>query len=157
VNQFAQAVATLQGYAQHAESRSHFLTERYEEALNDLVRNPHRAGDAAVLVDGALANARKKLAHRGELMPRPASPTLEALDAVGGCGQTAAPALPEEPPQWAAALKPRSRRLVGLTAIGFRAVDLARLEELSTPQTWVALSRARAEARLLYASLAEAA
>lgn len=148
MNDFAHAVATLQGYAHRAESRNYILAERYEEALNDLVRNPGRVGNPAELVDAALTNARQKLAHRGRAMPRPATPTLAALEPLGVLGVVAEVA-PEESPSWPDALKPRTRRLLGLTALGYKPRDIAALENIAPATVWVALSRARAEARLL--------
>ncbi len=149
MNEFAQAVATLQGYAGTAASRSHYLTERYDEALNDLLRNPARAGDAGELVDAALANARKKLAHRPALMPRAASDSLARLDETGATGTAPEPAVADELPAWFTKLKPRTRRLIALTALGFPPREVARLEGLTPQQSWVALSRARLRARAL--------
>lgn len=151
MNDFAQAVATLQGYAQRAQSRNYVLAERYDEALNDIVRNPGRSGSATELVDISLANARKKLAHRAAVMPRPATPTLELLGPLGGLGIAVAADL-SEPVGWPQALRPRTRRLLGLTALGFRPRDLAVLDATSPAQARVALCRARAEGRSLFAA-----
>jgi DNA-directed RNA polymerase specialized sigma24 family protein len=147
MNEFAKAAATLQRITQTSASRSHFLTERYDEALNDLVRNPDRPGDARQLVDVALTNSRKKLAHRAPVTPRASSETLDLLEPTGGIGTTAAPTEPDELPDWFVKLRPRTRRLIGLSALGFEPGDVARLDGVSRKSAWEALSRARAEAR----------
>jgi DNA-directed RNA polymerase specialized sigma24 family protein len=149
LNEFVQAVAELQGCARTAASRSHYLTERYDEALNDLVRNPDRPGDAARLVGIAINNGRKKIAHRATRTPRAASDALAIIEITGGAETTPAPAEPEELPEWFTDLSPRTRQLLGLSALGFRPAEIAEIEGVSPKYAWESLSRARAEARAL--------
>jgi hypothetical protein len=147
VDDFAQAVAALQELTSQAESRSYLLTERYEEALNDLVRNPNRPGARDELIKVAVANARKKLARRAERAPLPATPTVEIV-AETAIRYSTPPPESASPAPWVDRLRPRSRRLLGLTALGFPPRELALLENLTPQQTWVALSRARTEGRV---------
>jgi hypothetical protein len=150
LNEFEQAVAELQGCAQTAAPRSHYLTERYDEALNDLIRNPDRPGDVDRLIGAAINNSRKKIALRRAPTPRAASDVLLILEITGGSGTTPAPREPDELPEWFTRLSPRARRLLGLSALGFRPAEIAQIaqiEGVSPKYAWEALSRARAEAR----------
>jgi DNA-directed RNA polymerase specialized sigma24 family protein len=149
LDEFVQAVATLQGYTRTAASRSHYLTERYDEALNDLIRNPDRPGDSDRLVAVAVSNSRKKIALRGVRTPRAASDALAILEITGGARTTSPPSEPQELPEWFTRLRPRSRHLLGLSALGFRPAEIAQIEGVSPKYAWEALSRARAEARAL--------
>ena len=63
----AVAILRMQNGVRRLETRSLFLTERYEAALDDLVRNPHRTGEPRHLIRNALSNARKRNARRARL------------------------------------------------------------------------------------------
>jgi hypothetical protein len=58
----------LQARASFYETRDHWRTEQAEEALNLLLAQPKRHGDPKYLVRNALADARKKLSRRAEIL-----------------------------------------------------------------------------------------
>lgn len=64
----ARAVALLQRRITFYESRDHWRTEQAEEAANLLLAQPHRQGDPEHLVRNALADARRKLSRRAEIL-----------------------------------------------------------------------------------------
>jgi DNA-directed RNA polymerase specialized sigma24 family protein len=152
-NAVCEAVALVQGFSCHYESRSHHVTECCEEALNDLVRNPARSGEPIDLVHTAMRNARKKLRRRSDVATiKAATPLID--DDRGLFGVVAPPALFEEP-AWLGALSPSARRLVALDSLGFTRDEIAADADVSKSQLYVLLSRARAAARESY--LTEAA
>jgi hypothetical protein len=64
----AEAVTLLQARLSRYKSRDYWRTEQAEEALNLLLAELNRKGDAKQLVRNALADARKKLARRAEIL-----------------------------------------------------------------------------------------
>jgi DNA-directed RNA polymerase specialized sigma24 family protein len=75
----ASAVLILQDRLRAVESRDFRRAERYEAALDDLIRNPERAGPVGHLVRNAASYGLKRTARRSRLAPRQAL-TREAPD-----------------------------------------------------------------------------
>lgn len=66
----ADAVRILQERLRSAETRDFRRAERYEAALDDLVRNPGRSGPVGHLVRNATSHGRRRAVRRARLAPR---------------------------------------------------------------------------------------
>jgi hypothetical protein len=140
----AGAIALLQARASFYESRDHWRTEQAEEALNLLLAQPERQGDPKYLVRNALADARKKLSRRAEILNLHGSEIdwleEETSDDFAGL-------LIETTDFLTHCLDPADRALLELACCGEAADAIATRFGLPIARVREELSRARARAR----------
>lgn len=142
-----QACAALYSRIARCQGFDHWSTDQAEEALNELVANPHRPDPPAHQVRNALSNASKKLQRRSALMDE-FSPTLTfGIDvptnhSIAESAHDIHAVLPR--------LSASERQIIELAADGSDAEDIA--GQLGTPvqRSRERLSRARARARSLW-------
>lgn len=135
----ADAVGFLQHLSDRYGSRNFFLGRRYDEALDDLLRQPERRGDPRMLAQGALRNAAKKIDRRNQIAL--IEPVGDRLPEV-----SLEPEDVTELPVWFRDLAAPDRVALGLIALGFGPAAAAQQLELPAERFRVRLFRARSRA-----------
>jgi hypothetical protein len=140
----ADAVGFLQHLSDRYGSRNFFLGRRYDEALDDLLRQPERHGDPRVLAQGALRNAAKKIDRRNQIAL--IEPVGDRLPEV-----LFEPEVATEVPAWFRGLAAPDRAALGLVALGFGPAAAAQQLDLPAERFRVRLFRARSRAAVALA------
>ncbi|WP_207002091.1 hypothetical protein [Trinickia mobilis] len=141
------ACAMLQKQVARYQGYNFWLADRAEEALNELVGNPHRTEPAPHQVRNALSNASKKLKRRQQLMEE-FFPTLDFGVDCSICGHTFD--VLHDIGKLTARLAVADKVLIEAVADGSDATEIAERLSLPVPRTRENLSRARARARALW-------
>jgi len=155
-----QACEALHSSIARTSGFSQWLTDQAEEALTELVNNPHRCDPPAHQIRNARSNASKKLKLRAGLeetflQPLPCGKSKDANDSLTfGCDRAVNHTIAEHALDIEAVmarLLPTERHLLELAADGQEAEEIALLLGVSEQRVREQLSRARLHARKLWA------
>jgi DNA-binding CsgD family transcriptional regulator len=136
------AIAALQQRSFLTRAISVRELELLERTLDKLARNPNQSGDEFRIVRNGLADARKILARRRQLLPLSDLDTARTMSSSGEKVSELREWLARTP-----ALLPDDRQLLQQLAEGASADDIAREFKIPVKLARVRISRARARAR----------